>query len=232
MKMNSIHAWALPLVLLAVLATEGHTQSAQQEYTLTVNGHSGTARIVQMSGHSYVDLDALVRIANGSISYQGNQISLTLPGAGGEASASGPPEAQAPAPPQNTGFSKEFLQAGIEYMSEIREWRNTLGNAISNGYPLSDDLFVPYRGQANTSLRMARVAANTQADQNAAQLLGNELQNMQNLTNKYLKMRTNLEFIDPNSLDSDPLNQKIFACARSLAAMATSNQFMDDGSCH
>jgi len=231
MKMKSMHVWALPLVLLAVLATEGHTQSAQQEYTLTVNGHSGTAKIVQMNGRSYVDLDALARIANGSISYQGNQISLTLPGAGGEVSASAPP-APAPAPQQNTGFSKEFLQAGIEYMSQIREWRNTLANAISNGYPVSDDLFVPYRGQANTSLRMARVAANTQADQNAAQLLGNELQNMQNLTNKYLKMRANLEFIDPNSLDTDPLNQKIFACARSLAAMATNNQFMDDGSCH
>ena len=227
MKIKTIHAWALPLVLLAVVAAEGRTQSAEQEYTLTVNGHSGTAKVVQMNGHSYVDVDALARIANGSIAYQGNQISLMLPGAGGEASAAAPP-----APQQNTGFSKEFLQAGIEYMSQIREWRNTLANAISNGYPLSDDLFVPYRGQANTSLRMARVAANTQADQNAAQLLANELQNMQNLTNKYLKMRANLEFIDPNSLDSDPLNQKIFACARSLAAMATSNQFMDDGSCH
>jgi len=227
MKIKTTHAWALPLVLLAVVAAEGRTQSAEQEYTLTVNGHSGTAKVVQMNGHSYVDVDALARIANGSIAYQGNQISLMLPGAGGEASAAAPP-----APQQNTGFSKEFLQAGIEYMSQIREWRNTLANAISNGYPLSDDLFVPYRGQANTSLRMARVAANTQADQNAAQLLANELQNMQNLTNKYLKMRANLEFIDPNSLDSDPLNQKIFACARSLAAMATSNQFMDDGSCH
>lgn len=230
MKIKTIHAWALPLVLLAVVAAEGRTQSAEQEYTLTVNGHSGTAKVVQMNGHSYVDVDALARIANGTISYQGNQISLTLPGAGGEVSASAAPAA--PAPQQNTGFSKEFLQAGIEYMSQIREWRNTLANAISNGYPLSDDLFVPYRGQANTSLRMARVAANTQADQSAAQLLANELHNMQNLTNKYLKMRANLEFIDPNSLESDPLNQKIFACARSLAAMATSNQFMDDGSCH
>lgn len=230
MKRKSIHAWGLPLVLLGVVAAEGRTQSAQQEYTLTVNGHSGTAKIVQMNGHSYVDLDALARIANGSIAYQGNQISLTLPGAGGDASASA--AQAAPAPQQNTGFSKEFLQAGIEYMSQIREWRNTLANTIANGYPLSDDMFVPYRGQASTSLRMARVAANTQADQNAAQLLGNEFQNIQNLTKKYVKMRANLEFIDPNSLDSDPLNQKIITCARSLAAMATSNQFIDDGSCH
>ena len=231
MRIRAMHAWALPLVVLGVLAAEGRTQTAQQEYTLTVNGHAGTAKVVQLNGHSYVDLDALARIANGSVAYQGNQIALTLPGGGGDVSASAAPAAQ-PLPQQNTGFSKDFLQAGIEYMSEIREWRNTLANAISNGYPLSDDLFAPYRGQANTSLRLARVAANTQADQNAAQLLANELQNIQNLTSKYLKMRANLEFIDPNSLDSDPMNQKIFACARSLAAMASSNQFMDDGSCH
>lgn len=228
MKLKAMRAWMLPLALLGVLVAEGRTQSQQQEYTLTVNGHTGTAKVVQMNGHSYVDVDALARIANGSIAYQGSQILLTLPGTGGEVSSNAAPTA----PQQNTGFSKEFLQAGIEYMSEIREWRNTLANAISNGYPLSNDLFVSYRGQASSSLRMAQVAANTQADHNAAPLLANELHNMESLTNKYLKMRANLEFIDPNALNSDPVNQRIFACARSLAAMATSNQFMDDGSCH
>lgn len=229
MKRKTINTWMVPGVLLFAAAGVGQTQSPQQEYTLNVNGHSGTARVVQINGHSYVDVDALARIANGSIAYQGNQILLTLPGTGEGAAAASPEPAS---PPANTGFSKDFLTAGIEYMSEIREWRNALATTISDGYPLSDDLFVPYRGQANTSLRLARVAATTQADQNAVQLLANELQNMQNLTNKYLKMRTNLEFIDPNSLESDPLNQKIFACARSLAAMASSNQFIDDGSCH
>lgn len=231
MKLRVMDAWVLPLVLLGVLAAEGRTQSAEREYTLTVNGHTGMAKVVQMNGHSYVDVDALARIANGSIAYQESQISLMLPGASGYVSTSAA-QAAPPAAQQNAGFSKEFLQAGIEYMSEIREWRNTLANAISNGYPLSDDLFASYRGQANTSLRMAQVAANTQADQNAAPLLANELHNMENLTNKYLKMRANLEFIDPNSLSSDPINQKIFACARSLSSMAARNQFMDDGSCH
>jgi len=229
-----MHVWALPLILLGLLAAEGRTQSGQQEYTLTVNGQSGSAKVVQMNGHSYVDVDALARITNGSVAYQGNQIMLTLSG-GGHGANSAPPAAAVAAPPPappNNGFSKEFLQAGIEYMSQMREWRNTLVNAIANGYPLSDGLFVGYRGQASTNLRMAQVAANTQGDKSAAQLLANEYSNMDNLTKKYLAMRANLEFIDPNSISNDALNQKVLTCARSLASMATNNQFMDDGSCH
>jgi hypothetical protein len=230
MTLTKMHVWALPLVLLGVLAAEGQTQPAQ-EYTVTVNGHSGSAKVVQMNGHSYVDVDALARITNGSVAYQGNQILLTLSGGGVHPEAS--TQAAAPPPPApNNGFSKEFLQAGIEFMSQIREWRNTLLNTIANGYPLSDGLFVGYRGQAATNLRMAQVAASTQGDKSAAQLLASEYGNMDRLTKKYLDKRANLEFIDPNSMDSDALNQKILTCARSLAAMATSNQFVDDGTCH
>jgi hypothetical protein len=55
---------------------------------------------------------------------------------------------------------------------------------------------------------------------------------MQQLSNKLLKKRQSLEYIPPNFLNDDPLNQKVLACARSLASMAASGQFEDDGSCH
>jgi hypothetical protein len=209
-----------------VLVLEGRTQSPQ-EYVLHVNGQSGQAKVLQVNGHSYVDVDALARLANGSIAYQGSEITLTLPGSPADPAPASHTDQHAA-----TGFSKEFLSSGIEFMSQIREWRNTLAFVIANGYPLSDSLFAPYRDQASTSLRYARLAANTQADKNAAQLLGHEFDNINTLTGKYLKMRANLEFIDPDALSSDALNQKIFACAKSLAAMASSNQFVDDGSCH
>ncbi len=231
MKVRTIHAWMVPLALAVVLAAEGRAQSGQAEYTLNVNGQSGSAKVVQINGHSFVDVDALARIGNGSIAYQGNQITLNLPGGGGVAPAATATEVSSPRQP-NTGFSKNFMTSGIEFMSEIREWRNTLANAIANGFPLSEELFAPYRGQAATSLRLAKVAASTQGDQSAAQLLGNEFNNMNNLTNKYLAKRANLDFISPDALSNDGIYQNVLTCARALAAMATANQFMDDGSCH
>jgi hypothetical protein len=54
---------------------------------------------------------------------------------------------------------------------------------------------------------------------------------MQKLNDKYLQMAKSLTYIDPNSLDNDPLDQKIRTCGHSLASMATANEFVDDGSC-
>src|SRR5579863_9454566 len=103
MKVRRIHAWMVPLALAAVFAVEGRAQSGQGEYTLNVNGQSGSVKVMQINGHSFVDVDALARIANGSIAYQGNQITLHLPG-GGDAPA--PAQADSNPPPPNTGFSK------------------------------------------------------------------------------------------------------------------------------
>jgi hypothetical protein len=216
-------------VLLFAAASVGQTQSPQQEYTLNVNGQLGMAKVVQVNGHSYVDLEALGRIANATITYQGNQIQLMIPGTGESAASA---KSAAASQPVNAGFSKDFVTAGIEYMSQIREWRNTLRTVVEHGYPLSDDLFAGYRAQADTNLDLVRVAASTQADRNATQLLVNEYENMLNLTQKYLTTRAKLEYIDPQSIESDPVDQKVLGCARSLAAMASDNQFHDDGPCH
>jgi hypothetical protein len=68
-------------------------------------------------------------------------------------------------------------------------------------------------------------------DQKAFPLLANEFNAMNALTDKYLKITVSRDFLAPNSLDSDPLNQKLLACWQSLASVASSNQFVDDGSC-
>jgi hypothetical protein len=41
-----------------------------------------------------------------------------------------------------------------------------------------------------------------------------------------------MQFVSPELLKDDPLNQKILSCARSLASMAAGGQFVDDASCH
>ena len=182
--------------------------------------------MLQINGRSYVDITALARLINGSLSFKGNQVILTLPGSGDNTPS--PAAATQPA----SAFSKDFLRAGIEEMSVIREWRSALLDAVQNGYPVTDAFVATYRGQASTSLRLASVAASTDADHSAFQLLSNEFDNMQKLSNKVLAARKDMNYISADALKDDPLNQQVLTCARSLAAMASSGQFQDDGSCH
>ena len=49
------------------------------------------------------------------------------------------------------------------------------------------------------------------------------------LTDKYLKITVSRDYLAPDSLNSDPLDQKLLTCWQSLASMASSNQFVDDG---
>ena len=211
-------AVALPILALS--------QVARQTRTLVVNGHSGETAIVEIEGRSYVELEALVRLANGSLRFNGNQISVTLPAGGG-----GSEHASATPPPANPGFSKEFLRAGIEQMAVIREWRIALTNAIERGYPVTEDWVSPYRNQATQNLRLASVAASTDADRNAVRLLGSELDNMNKLNQRFLDANQSMTMVATDALKGDPLDQKIVNCGHSLAAMASSGQFVDDGSC-
>ena len=218
------------VIMLALLVVPGlaWSQAVQQNSTLIISGQPGQISVVQINGRSYVDIEAFARLANGSLGFKGNQITLTLPGA----AASAPAPAPAASQPDNPGFSKEFMRAGIEEMSVIREWRSALLNAVQNGYPVTDAFVAGYRGQAATNLRLASVAASTDSDRNAFQLLSNEFDNMQKLSNKVLAARKNMNYLSPDALNGDPLDQQILTCARSLAAMASSGQFQDDGSCH
>ncbi len=210
------------LVLSSALAP---AMSAQDNRTLTVNGQS--VPVVQQNGRSYVDLEALARATNASLSFSGNQMTLMLPGA-----STSPAQQVAPAPPANHGFSRDFLRTAIEGAATIREWHSALASAIQNGYPISADAFEPFRAQAATAMHLVSVAATTSSDQSAAQLLNNLLANVGRLSDKYVGMRAKLTYIDPNALRNDSLEQRIIACGRSLSSMAGTGQFADDGSCH
>lgn len=218
------------LILAALLATPGLglSQAVQQKGALTVSGQPGQTPLLQIDGRSYVDIEALARLASGSLSFKGNQVTLTLPSSAASAPATVVPASQ----PASSGFSKDFLKAGIEAGSTIREWRTALSSAVQNGYPVTDDFVARYQGQAVTSLRLASVAVSTDSDRSAFQLLSSVFDNMQKLSDKILASRQSMNYISTDALRDDPLNQQILSCARSLASMAASGQFQDDGSCH
>lgn len=215
------------LVMLLIVPALALSQATQEPQTLTVSGQSGQLTVLKMNGHSYVDLEALAQVVHGSLSFNGKQITLTLSSATGTSPAADS-SANSSA---STGLSKGFLKAGIEAMSTLREWHSALANAIQNGFPIAADWLAQYRNQTSTALRLASVATSTESDQSAYQLLNNEFENMKTLSNNYVAARQSVEYIAPDALANDPLNQKIINCGHSLAAMAADGQFVDDGSC-
>ena len=200
--------------------------SAPQNRTLVITGHPGELTVTEMSGRYFVDVEALTRLANGSLSFRGNQIVLTLPTAG--AVQANLDSGQ----PATSGFSKEFLKAGLEEMTVIREWRSALMSAIRQGHPVTEDWMGTFRAEAQRNLRLVSLAASTESDRNAVQLLTNEFNNMKTLSDKFVEANKSRTYVPPNALEGDLLDQKILDCAHSLAAMASNNQFVDDGSCH
>ncbi|HEY1482083.1 MAG TPA: hypothetical protein VGF19_05095, partial [Candidatus Acidoferrum sp.] len=204
MRTHFTKSWPEISLLMVIGAVAVSVVMAQQTTSLLITGQSGSAKVVQVAGHNYVDVEGLARITNSSINFNGNQIVLTMPGTGGGASQD-TANSNTPAP----GFSKDFVTAGIEAMAQLREWHSALRNALMRGYPLGEDWLGAYRNQAQQAVRMASVAVSTQSDKNAFPFVSNELNNMQALTNKYLQKTKNMEYLDPNALDNDPLDQKI-----------------------
>jgi len=221
MRRNATRNW---LMLAVMLLFSFLTLLAQQTSSLMIDGQPGQAKVIQIQGRNYVEVDGLARITGGSMRFAGNQIILTLPGWGGDSSS----QAAQPAP---VGFSKDFLSAGIEAMTQLREWHAALKNAIERGYPLSQDWLGNFKRQSQASLRQAGVAASTDMDRQIFPLMTNELNTMTAITDKYLKMTADMNYIAPNSLGNDPLEQKLLTCGHALASMVSSNQFVDDGSC-
>jgi hypothetical protein len=223
--------WSTTLTLVALLLAPGFgigmSQSQSQSVTLKVNGSSGEARAILINGKSYVDIESLARITNGTLSFHGNQIVLTLPASSGGAKAPAP--AAQPVKPE---FSKEFLRAGIEEMSVIREWRIAIVNAVQNNQPVSDNWVSGYRRTAESKLSLASVAVNTDTDRKALPLLQTEFNNMKTLSDKYLALHNSASYTPPDSFDNDPLDQRVLSCSRAMAAMAASGQFEENSPCY
>jgi hypothetical protein len=227
MRNRPFSPW-LMLGFLLALPGLALSQSAQQHLTLMIAGRPGLATVVQVDGRSYIEVEALASLSSGSLAFKGSQIILTLPGSAVVAL----PAASAAAVPANQGFSKEFLRAAIEEMTGIREWRSVLTHAVQHNYPVTEDWINIYRARAAKSLTLTSVAASTDADRDAQKLLANELDNMQKLSNKIMDLHTSMDYIPPDTLENDPLDQRILSCAQAMASMAVGGQFQDDGSCH
>ncbi len=220
------------LTVLLVTSGMAFAQVEHRSRTLVVNGHSGQAAVIQENGRTYVDLAALAQIANGSLSLNANRIVLTLP----SATVSTPTSVESPSPADTSGLSRDFMKAGIEEIALMREWGSPVGNAVQNGYPIKEEWVTRYREQAASGLRLASVAASTNADRNALQLLSNEFEGVRDWSNKLVEAQKSMDMakysMSENALRNDPQSQKLITCWRFLASMLGSGSFQDDSSCH
>jgi hypothetical protein len=213
------------IAMMVLFATSflSHSQSDQNARILSIAGQSEYAKVLEFDGKSYVAVDDVARLTRGALTFKANQILLTLPGGAAQSSIGASVGAQ--------GFSKEFLRTGIEQMSAIREWRITIVNAIHNNFPVPEEWVSELQRRAQKNLVLTAAARSTEDDGKAYQLLAAEFANMQRLSDRFLSKRKQLQYIDPSSIDNDPLDRQILACGRSLAAMAAENQFHDEASC-
>ena len=74
------------MMLVTILLLPVLVLVAQETSSLLMEGRQGEARIIQVQGKSYVEVEGLARITGGSLRFAGNQIILTLPRGGDTAS--------------------------------------------------------------------------------------------------------------------------------------------------
>ncbi len=218
------------VALFLLIPAPGNAQAPKPKTTLTVKGYSGSAPVIQMNGKSYVEIESLARITNGSLSFQPGQVVYTI-----TAAATGQPATLSPAPAetaQPAKVSKEFVRAGIETITVIEDWRTAIVQAVKNNSPVTPDWVDGYRRNAETKLALASSAVVTDADREALLLFRYDFTSMQSLSDKYLALRKDLTYVASDSLENDALNQKIQSCGRGLSALTAGSPFQDVTVCH
>jgi|HubBroStandDraft_1064217.scaffolds.fasta_scaffold43107_2 hypothetical protein len=225
--------WFRPCLVLGfvlpfagVLAAQGTVppQSAPDKL-LVLNGKTVDTKVRQIDGRSYVDIEALAQATNGAVTVEPNRVVLTIPV--GNPSVATPPPAD--------GLSRNFASSAIAVVAEMREWRGAIGAMITYGLAASKSSAQDYHERVAEDLRQTTLAASTDADKNALQLLKNESDSLTGWANDVLAARQNLDgakTLDPNALQNDPALTKITTCSRFLNAMLISGSYSDNGSCH
>jgi len=242
----------LPLGFVLALAGVLFAQSTpNKNKILVVNGKSAGPAVRQIDGRSYVDIQTLAEVTNGVVTIERHRIVLTIPASDSGATASAAPADAAPVatdpadasaapartaptqPPQ--GLSRDFASAAIAALAEMREMRGAVRTMVTYGLAVSDTWAQDDQGRVMTGLRQAQVAATTEDDLHALQLLENEAAKLASWADSVFAARQALNgamTVDPNALQNDPALAKIRGCGQFLNAMLVSGAFADDPSCH
>ena len=226
-KRNAVTVGASLMIVVMASA-----QTQREREALFIQDFPGQADVIRLQGRALVDVQDLARITNGSLSFEGNRIVLTLPRR--DASEQAVDDAG------NTGFSPAFRRAAIEAMASIREWGGMLQVIVQNGYPLgkamAGNTIRAYQGRAADSIALAATAASTDSDHRGIEVLRNEFNNLQAWAESFVDARNSMRAVDlttsEHPLNNDPDAQKIISCGQFLAQMFAGGTFEDNAACH
>ena len=242
---------SLGLSLGLILSVSETVAQDTPSRTLIVNGQTLDAGVILVEGRSYVDIEGLAEGMGGSVTFEANQISLTIPGPPPSAALQNPPPSPAPqtpppsaapqTPPSSTvpqtpeGMSKDFQKIAVFTLAEMREWKGAIGSVVTSGIPVVGTWSQDYHDRGEADLMQAALAASTEPDRQALELLQQQLTRLTEWADTVLGEREALNAdrtIDPNSLRNDQSLAKISKCGQFLSSMIVSGTFSDDSSCY
>jgi hypothetical protein len=230
MRNKSSVWWRFALAFL-ILVGVAVTQASHKTRPLVINGHRGEVIVYQIDGKSFVDLESLVRLTNGSISFHEEQIMLTLPAASESTTLLADNHHAA-----NLSLSSEFMREAVQTLASLKDWTDKLAYAATRGVPGDGSRLVVLHDRAAESIRLARVASSSNADHSAFLLLTNEFDIVSNWNDKLIRERKSMDTgkysMSENALNADEHYQKIVNCGKFLGTMIPSGQFQDDYACH
>ena len=212
MILNSSRYLMVALSLCPLLAQDA------PRITLSIDRVDGEAGTVAVQGKLYVDIDAIVGLLGATQSRQENRVVVYLPD-------------RSPAAPE-TKLSRPLIEAGIELIAFIREWRQGVVHATLNSSPFLEEWAAPYVRDADSKLALATAAASTDGDRRVVELLANESRMIRAFSDNYLAKRKTSTGVFSDEIEDDPLSKQILDCARGLAVMAGTHRFQDVPACH
>jgi hypothetical protein len=220
----------IPLIASGIAAAQSsQSQSKYEERTVEINGHTGKAMVFVIDGKSYIAIESLARIANGSLTFRGGNIVLHLPAA----DAASAHHEQHPLP----GMTNDFMRASLQALATLKEWTHALAHDITTNPPANPGgtTMAGFRKRAADQLRVATVDAKNESDEDALRLLRNHFNQVDNWNQKLIGEQRRMDMAKysmfPNALDRDPSYQGIMRCAGFLATMLPSGQFEENIAC-
>ena len=241
--MNQSGKCFLSLLSLGLILSVSETVAQDTpSRTLIVNGQTLDAGVVLVQGRSYVDIEGLAEGMGGSVTFEANQISLTIPGPPPSAALQTPPPSAAPqTPPPSTapqtpeGLSKDFQKIAVFTLAEMREWKGAISTVVTSGIPVVGTWSQDYHDRGEADLMQAALAVSTEPDRQALQLLQQQFTRLSEWADTVLGEREALNAdrtINPNSLQNDQSLAKISQCGQFLSSMIVSGTFSNDSSCY